>query len=261
MTWLALVFINLLSPFIVDRSVLVQIKRYIGDWHSHRPVFSSRPVQSRLQYSFIVSANIHCQPTRIMMTPTRFDYHHFRLQRRRYRSVWRKFTWIFTIVFLALLTVTMLLISEPDQNDHQQMSGTSFLVDPNLYESHVSMSRHLLQLPNQTSREETSSLANDPKFPKDLFTMSQRRHGAVIFHIFGMVYMFVALAIVCDEFFIPALDVITEKLEISEDVAGATFMVSHWFPLGSLGMLATFRACFICVLFRLQAAGGSAPGT
>lgn len=33
-------------------------------------------------------------------------------------------------------------------------------------------------------------------------------------------YMFVALAIVCDEFFVPCLGVITEKLDISEDVAG-----------------------------------------
>jgi sodium/potassium/calcium exchanger 2 len=38
--------------------------------------------------------------------------------------------------------------------------------------------------------------------------------------------MFLALAIVCDEFFIPALDVITEKMGISEDVAGATFMAA-----------------------------------
>ena len=30
--------------------------------------------------------------------------------------------------------------------------------------------------------------------------------------------MFVALAIVCDEFFVPSLDVIIEKLGISEDV-------------------------------------------
>lgn len=36
--------------------------------------------------------------------------------------------------------------------------------------------------------------------------------------------MFIALAIVCDEFFVPALGVITERLDISEDVAGATFM-------------------------------------
>merc|ERR1712012_998385 len=37
---------------------------------------------------------------------------------------------------------------------------------------------------------------------------------------------FVALAIVCDEFFVPSLDVIIEKLGISGDVAGATFMAA-----------------------------------
>jgi sodium/potassium/calcium exchanger 2 len=39
-------------------------------------------------------------------------------------------------------------------------------------------------------------------------------------------YMFVALAIVCDEFFVPALDVIIEVIGCSEDVAGATFMAA-----------------------------------
>ncbi|XP_022130869.2 sodium/potassium/calcium exchanger Nckx30C isoform X3 [Pieris rapae] len=65
-----------------------------------------------------------------------------------------------------------------------------------------------------------------PLFPTDLFTEEQRRSGAVIFHIIGMGYMFVALAIVCDEFFVPALDVIIERLAIRDDVAGATFMAA-----------------------------------
>lgn len=65
-----------------------------------------------------------------------------------------------------------------------------------------------------------------PLFPTDLFSLEERRHGAVILHILGVVYMFVALAIVCDEFFVPALDVIIEKLEIADDVAGATFMAA-----------------------------------
>ncbi|XP_066584481.1 sodium/potassium/calcium exchanger Nckx30C isoform X2 [Prorops nasuta] len=65
-----------------------------------------------------------------------------------------------------------------------------------------------------------------PLFPRDLFTIEQRRRGAVILHILGVVYMFVALAIVCDEFFVPSLDVIIEKLEIADDVAGATFMAA-----------------------------------
>lgn len=65
-----------------------------------------------------------------------------------------------------------------------------------------------------------------PLFPEDLFTEEQRRQGAVFFHMIGMGYMFVALAIVCEEFFVPALDVIIERLAISDDVAGATFMAA-----------------------------------
>ncbi|XP_043916962.1 sodium/potassium/calcium exchanger 2 [Protopterus annectens] len=64
------------------------------------------------------------------------------------------------------------------------------------------------------------------EYPEDLFTLGERKRGAVIFHIFGMIYMFIALAIVCDEFFVPSLTVITEKLGISDDVAGATFMAA-----------------------------------
>ncbi|CAG5129705.1 unnamed protein product [Candidula unifasciata] len=71
-----------------------------------------------------------------------------------------------------------------------------------------------------------SNESSDPSYPKDIFTLTQRQHGAVILHIFGMVYMFIALAVVCDEFFVPALGVITQKLDVSEDVSGATFMAA-----------------------------------
>ncbi|XP_041926648.1 sodium/potassium/calcium exchanger 2-like isoform X5 [Alosa sapidissima] len=64
------------------------------------------------------------------------------------------------------------------------------------------------------------------EYPQDLFTLAERRQGAVLLHMFGMLYMFIALAIVCDEFFVPALTVITEKFGISDDVAGATFMAA-----------------------------------
>lgn len=74
--------------------------------------------------------------------------------------------------------------------------------------------------------EQPKQNKGDPLFPPDLFTLEQRRNGAVILHILGLIYMFVALAIVCDEFFVPALDVIIEKLAIQDDVAGATFMAA-----------------------------------
>lgn len=64
------------------------------------------------------------------------------------------------------------------------------------------------------------------EYPEDIFSIEDRRSGWVILHIFGMMYMFVSLAIVCDEFFVPALGVITDQLAISDDVAGATFMAA-----------------------------------
>jgi sodium/potassium/calcium exchanger 4 len=51
-----------------------------------------------------------------------------------------------------------------------------------------------------------------PLFPPDLFNEQQLQNGAVILHVIGIVYMFYALALVCDEFFVPSLDVIAEKV-------------------------------------------------
>lgn len=49
--------------------------------------------------------------------------------------------------------------------------------------------------------------------------------GGIIVYLIGLMYMFAGLAIVCDEYFVPALEVLTEKLDVSDDVAGATLMV------------------------------------
>ncbi|KAM7152508.1 sodium/potassium/calcium exchanger 1 [Macrochelys suwanniensis] len=82
---------------------------------------------------------------------------------------------------------------------------------------------------NLSHLDEEGSYPTPPshgEYPQDLFSLEERRKGWVMLHIFGMMYVFVALAIVCDEYFVPALDVITEKLRISDDVAGATFMAA-----------------------------------
>ncbi|CAF3642731.1 unnamed protein product [Rotaria sp. Silwood1] len=62
------------------------------------------------------------------------------------------------------------------------------------------------------------------EFPEDLFTQSQRRHGAIVFHLFACIYIFIAIAILVDDYFIAALDKLCAKLNLDEDVAGATFM-------------------------------------
>ncbi|KFZ59112.1 Sodium/potassium/calcium exchanger 4, partial [Antrostomus carolinensis] len=64
------------------------------------------------------------------------------------------------------------------------------------------------------------------EFPEDVFTNKERQQGGVLLHIVAALYMFYALAIVCDDFFVPSLEKICEKLHLSEDVAGATFMAA-----------------------------------
>lgn len=51
-------------------------------------------------------------------------------------------------------------------------------------------------------------------------------YGGAILWCLIMVYMFKALAVVCDDYFVPSLEGISEALDLSEDVAGATFMAA-----------------------------------
>jgi Ca2+/H+ antiporter len=48
----------------------------------------------------------------------------------------------------------------------------------------------------------------------------------LVFYCTGVLYMFIAIAIACDEFFVPALEEIANRLNMSMDVAGATLMAA-----------------------------------
>ncbi|XP_046396628.1 sodium/potassium/calcium exchanger 3 [Ischnura elegans] len=63
-------------------------------------------------------------------------------------------------------------------------------------------------------------------FPRDFFTEQQRQEGAVVVHVAVSLYLFVALAVVCDKYFVPAVERICQALSMSNDVAGATFMAA-----------------------------------
>ncbi|XP_022106970.1 sodium/potassium/calcium exchanger 4-like [Acanthaster planci] len=64
------------------------------------------------------------------------------------------------------------------------------------------------------------------EFPEDVFSNEQRKKGALVLHFMCVIYMFVALAIVCDDYFVSSLEKICERLGFSHDVAGATFMAA-----------------------------------
>uniref|UniRef100_A0A1I8I2R8 Na_Ca_ex domain-containing protein n=1 Tax=Macrostomum lignano TaxID=282301 RepID=A0A1I8I2R8_9PLAT len=63
-------------------------------------------------------------------------------------------------------------------------------------------------------------------YPPDLFTLAQKQSGAILIHAFVSAWLFVALAIVCDNYFLASLEVVCEKLHLKPDVAGATFMAA-----------------------------------
>ncbi|KAM7395181.1 hypothetical protein PAMA_006779 [Pampus argenteus] len=48
------------------------------------------------------------------------------------------------------------------------------------------------------------------EFPNDVFTNNERKSGAVLLHIVAALYMFLALAITCDEYFVTSLEKICE---------------------------------------------------
>jgi Ca2+/Na+ antiporter len=52
------------------------------------------------------------------------------------------------------------------------------------------------------------------------------RNGGVVLYFVGILYVFLGLAIICDEYFVSSLEEISEVLHLSEDVAGATFMAA-----------------------------------
>ena len=48
----------------------------------------------------------------------------------------------------------------------------------------------------------------------------------IFIYVIGVLWMFLALSVVCDEFFVPALEVLVRRWDISPDIAGATFMAA-----------------------------------
>ena len=62
------------------------------------------------------------------------------------------------------------------------------------------------------------------QFPKDLIGDENRKRGGILVHLFAAFYIFGCLAYLCDCYFVPALEVLTDRLKIQPEVAGATFM-------------------------------------
>ncbi|XP_015907106.1 sodium/potassium/calcium exchanger Nckx30C-like isoform X2 [Parasteatoda tepidariorum] len=149
----------------------------------------------------------------------------FHIRTRPYRQRWRDPRLVLLSVFFVILYF-LYMENHKKGSCYHNPSSLKISEPITVIDVFKHSPRQLLSKYENSSTNSTNDDHPQAQFPRDLFTLQQRKHGAVVLHCFGLVYMFVALAIVCDEFFVPALDVITVKLDISEDVAGATFMAA-----------------------------------
>ncbi|XP_004929869.1 sodium/potassium/calcium exchanger 4 [Bombyx mori] len=84
-------------------------------------------------------------------------------------------------------------------------------------------SRHLLGI---VEIERNCTPAAILEFPSDGLTRFQRQHGFILLHCFLALYCFLLLGSVCEDYFVPAIEIICERLNIASDIAGATFMAA-----------------------------------
>lgn len=52
------------------------------------------------------------------------------------------------------------------------------------------------------------------EFPGDVFTLEERRNGAILLHFLLACYSFVLLAFVCDDYFVPSIRTLCERKSI-----------------------------------------------
>ncbi|XP_056607837.1 sodium/potassium/calcium exchanger 2-like isoform X4 [Triplophysa dalaica] len=150
------------------------------------------------------------------------QYHQTVCARQRPHCTWRKCRPARVLgLLIALVAISAVAFLWPRPSQWEELQSHT--------PHRTLLSTHLGNLSEDTPvamRSSVQSNESQGDYPTDLFSLEDRRRGAVILHMLGMMYMFIALALVCDEFFVPALTVITEKLTISDDVAGATFMAA-----------------------------------
>mmetsp|Transcript_833 Transcript_833/g.1829 ORF Transcript_833/g.1829 Transcript_833/m.1829 type:complete len:780 (-) Transcript_833:456-2795(-) len=109
-------------------------------------------------------------------------------------------------------------------------AGTSNLrnsIDDNRHKNFINFSRSLVDGEVEGAQELVSDLAEEEPPPCPVLEVADPKWFAVLYAL-GTFYMFLALAIVCDEFFVPALEEMSSEryLNLSMDVAGATLMAA-----------------------------------
>lgn len=140
----------------------------------------------------------------------------------------------------ALSIITFLVVQKTFRGQYENIQSVSRL------------GRHLFSLPNDQENCVTSKGAIE-EFPKDFFTQEQRLQGGIVVHLLIALYTFALLAVVCDDYFVISLYHICARLDLDNDVAGATFM--------AIGSSAPTLFISVISIFFTEAGGDVGLGT
>ncbi|KAJ8960845.1 hypothetical protein NQ318_020142 [Aromia moschata] len=124
---------------------------------------------------------------------------------------------VFCIISVTLVYVVIGVCSRAKLNHAQDQDGIALS---------LGTGRHLLGASTRGNATPNCTPAAINEFPADGFTRDQRRAGWVVLHALLACYLFTLLAIVCDDYFVPAIKKFCDNLHMKEDIAGATLMAT-----------------------------------
>ncbi|XP_037934795.1 sodium/potassium/calcium exchanger 4-like [Teleopsis dalmanni] len=117
-----------------------------------------------------------------------------------------------------ILSVLLILITAATETNCTEYNDTFLQQTLTFFEERIFL------INGRSIRIETSEEV-DFGFP-EIFTLAQLRQGWIALHVFAAVYFFILLAIICNDYFLPTVECICEDLNLSKDVAAATFMAT-----------------------------------
>lgn len=142
------------------------------------------------------------------------------MPKSRGRNTFRQKKTIFLVAvsFFVVLKVAGFNLLFNKQAIPDQVAATDYGVQK------YSTGRHLLTVAWEKCDFEIGMERNYSD-PSSWYTPTKAYYWVPLY-VFLIIIIFVAMAVVCDDFFVPSLEAISEKLDLSEDVAGATFMAA-----------------------------------
>uniref|UniRef100_A0A8C0MZ76 Solute carrier family 24 member 5 n=2 Tax=Canis lupus familiaris TaxID=9615 RepID=A0A8C0MZ76_CANLF len=114
----------------------------------------------------------------------------------------------------------------------------------------------LQRVPRATGNSTQCVISPSLEFPEGFFTKQERTDGGIVIYFLIILYMFGALSIVCDEYFLPSLEIISESVFITKgDIGISTILGSAMYNLfgicAACGLLSNVVSTLSCwPLFR-----------